>query len=886
MRKLPLAIFMALLSLCIIFVTTAVSADTSETSKYIVVLTDNSHLSVEARAEILINEANNAEIGVGKNKLGSVYELVFKGFSATLTPAAVKSFIANFAEVAEVQPDEILKIPPPKATAPTPSQSPYPNESKLYQIKPKHARDKCIDIHEGNGNAYQHDCHGGDNQLFELTSTEDGYHQIQPKHAKDECLDIHGDNGNIYKHRCHGGDNQKFKLKSTEGDYYQIVSKHDDSMCVDVNQDSHNIYVHSCHEGENQQFKFVEKPKPLLKPTKAVVGADDSDYNWGQGRISQRDLPLNYAMYNPAATGLGTDVYIVDTGIRKSHREFQGRVKQGFNFADNNNDTGDCSGHGTHIASTVGGFKYGVAKDANLYPLKVSTGGCNGGEPKIASSNVLGALEWIATHYQQDKGAVVNMSFGRPVGFNAGFTLVERGVIALVQKGITVVAAAGNRNKNACDYAKSRLRFVITVGSTDPNDDRSSFSNFGDCVDILAPGRRITGASHKSDTAIVKHSGTSMAAPHVAAAVAIYLQAHPQATPAQVKKAIINNATEDRIDMKSFGDGFYPIQSEQGCLDTHVENYNIYLHSCHGEDNQKFALVPVKGGYYQIKPKHDDSMCVDVNQDSHNIYVHICHGGDNQQFALTPVGGGYYQLESKLAGKCVEINANNNNAYLDHCSVEKNQKFKREIMDPKSVTPNRLLYVNFDDHRALWQDPAPFLPQAPVSTNPADYTEEHYGCHAFLIKTDIDDYSVAFTVRRGEKVTQETRTRIKPMLRFVYYFFRFEWVRKLVTEEYTMNVNKVVSQDCAQSDNTISFVDGIKPGDEFNLKLDNSSLLKVHIHSVVTYAEGPVEYRIIRFWPSGQFGYQDGAPLKFSTLKEGPKIGGWRRINTVVKESY
>lgn len=263
------------------------------------------------------------------------------------------------------------------------------------------------------------------------------------------------------------------------------------------------------------------------------IDATQSGATWGLDRIDQADLPLN-GTYSYTSTGAGVRAYIVDTGIRGTHTEFAGRMEAGFTAITDRNGTNDCNGHGTHVAGTVGGTTYGVAKGVTLVPVRVLN--CRGSG---TNSGVIAGVDWVAA--QSYRPAVANMSLG-----GGASTALDNAVTAAVSAGVTFVVAAGNSNVDACTASPARAPTAITVGATTNTDARASYSNFGTCVDIFAPGSSITSAWHKSDTQTSTISGTSMASPHVAGVAALYLQGG-NASPATVTNALTNGATTGKI---------------------------------------------------------------------------------------------------------------------------------------------------------------------------------------------------------------------------------------------------------------------------------------------------------------------------------------------------
>lgn len=267
-----------------------------------------------------------------------------------------------------------------------------------------------------------------------------------------------------------------------------------------------------------------------------VIRVETTQLNptWGLDRIDQRALPLSRS-YTVQSNGADVHAYILDTGVRVTHREFSGRIGTGFTSINDGRGVVDCHGHGTHVAGTVGGATYGVAKGVTIHPVRVLD--CQGSG---STSTVIAGIDWIARNHV--KPAVANMSLS-----GLASPALDTAVRNATAAGITFVAAAGNSNSNACNYSPARVAELLTVGATTSTDQRASFSNFGACLDVFAPGANITSATSSTDSSIANYSGTSMAAPHVAGAVAVYLSVNPQASPATVHAAVVNAATANRV---------------------------------------------------------------------------------------------------------------------------------------------------------------------------------------------------------------------------------------------------------------------------------------------------------------------------------------------------
>jgi subtilisin family serine protease len=274
------------------------------------------------------------------------------------------------------------------------------------------------------------------------------------------------------------------------------------------------------------RVKYVEED--------GVVTADVTQTNppWGLDRIDQRNRPLS-GTYTYNWTGANVRVYVIDTGIRTSHNQFGGRASNVFDAFGGNGQ--DCHGHGTHVSGTVGGSTYGVAKSALLRGVRVLN--CSGSG---SNSSVIAGVDWVRLNHIAP--AIANMSVG-----GSASSAVDTAVNNLHNANVPVAVSAGNSNTDACTQSPARAVNAITVGSTTSTDARSSFSNFGTCLDLFAPGSGILSAWYTSNTATATLNGTSMASPHVAGVAALYKQANPSASSTTIRNAIVNNATTNVI---------------------------------------------------------------------------------------------------------------------------------------------------------------------------------------------------------------------------------------------------------------------------------------------------------------------------------------------------
>lgn len=289
---------------------------------------------------------------------------------------------------------------------------------------------------------------------------------------------------------------------------------------------------------EQQAARLANDPRVEYVEEDGVVSlvTTQTGATWGLDRIDQQNLPLD-GNYNYNATGSGVRAYIIDTGIRATHTQIAGRVISGFTAINDGLGTNDGNGHGTHVSGTVGGTTYGVAKNVTLVAVRVLDSSGNG-----TNSGVIAGVDFVTSNHTAGQPAVANMSLGGGIS-----SALDTAVTNSINDGVTYAIAAGNESVDACTTSPARVASAITVGSTTTSDARSSFSNFGTCLDIFAPGSGITSSWNTSDTATNTISGTSMATPHVAGVAALFLETNPTASPATVTAAIINGSTPNKV---------------------------------------------------------------------------------------------------------------------------------------------------------------------------------------------------------------------------------------------------------------------------------------------------------------------------------------------------
>jgi len=343
----------------------------------------------------------------------------------------------------------------------------------------------------------------------------------------------------------------KAKGKKIQGQYIVVL---EDRLAEDVDAVADDLtYKHrgrknhvykNALKGFSAQLSEAEALALAADPRVAYVEEDgevsitatQTGATWGIDRIDQRDLPLN-SSYTYNYDGTGVTAYIVDTGIKIGHTQFGSRRVTGYDAITSGGSADDCNGHGTHVAGTVGGSTYGVAKNVTLVAVRVLDCSGNG-----TDSGVIAGIDWVTSNHAAGAPAVANMSLG-----GGASTALDDALRRSIADGVSYAVASGNDSLNACNYSPARVAEALTVNSTTSTDARSSFSNYGTCTDLFAPGSSITSAWYTSTTATNTISGTSMATPHVAGVIALYLQQFGYQSPATVHAAIINNTTPNKV---------------------------------------------------------------------------------------------------------------------------------------------------------------------------------------------------------------------------------------------------------------------------------------------------------------------------------------------------
>ena len=293
----------------------------------------------------------------------------------------------------------------------------------------------------------------------------------------------------------------------------------------------------SVHMSADQARKLAADPSVAYVQQNQRFHLNETQKNvpsWGIDRIDQHNPPMHQT-YTPVGDGAKVTAFVIDTGVRVTHKTFGGRASGGFDAIDNDNTPQDGNGHGTHVAGTIGGKEYGVAKAVKIVPVRVLDNEGSG-----TTEQVVAGIDWVVKHHSGP--SVANMSLGGPVD-----QVLDDAVRNAIKSGVTFALAAGNDGQSALLQSPARVSAAITVAASDIDDNQAEFSNYGKAIDLFAPGVDITSSWNDSDTGSNSISGTSMASPHVAGAAALYLGLHPSATPAEVSAALVKASTPGKI---------------------------------------------------------------------------------------------------------------------------------------------------------------------------------------------------------------------------------------------------------------------------------------------------------------------------------------------------
>jgi subtilisin family serine protease len=365
---------------------------------------------------------------------------------------------------------------------------------------------------------------------------------------------------------------------------------------------------------------FVQQNQ-MLSITSDIAADQPNPPSWGQDRVDQADLPLN-DNYSYSTTASNVHAYVIDTGVSFDHPDFGGRATSGYDAIDDDNDATDCHGHGTHVAGTIGGTEHGLAKEVNIVGVRVLS--CQGSG---STAQVVAGIDWVTANAQ--KPAVANMSLGG--GADAA---LDEAVQRSIESGVTYAIASGNSSDDACGYSPARVPEAITVNATTSSDARASFSNYGSCTDIFAPGQDITSTWLNGGTNTI--SGTSMATPHVAGGAALYLADHPDATPAAVGEALVANGGKDKVSNPGADSPNVLLYTGAGGTDPDPEPGN-----CEAKANSTRTAIPDAGA--AVSSTIEIAGCEGTAAPTTKVTVAITHTyrGDLQIDLVAPDGTSY-----------------------------------------------------------------------------------------------------------------------------------------------------------------------------------------------------------------------------------------------------
>ncbi|MFE6159744.1 S8 family peptidase [Streptomyces sp. NPDC056486] len=328
--------------------------------------------------------------------------------------------------------------------------------------------------------------------------------------------------------------NSGFSAASTQGK--GLISEYGGSVKKTF-KSALNGYTVDLSAAEARQLAADPAVASVEQNQRVQADATQTNAPWGLDRIDQTSLPLSGTYTYPDTAGSGVTAYVIDTGVRITHSEISGRAVNGYDAVDGDNTAQDGNGHGTHVATTIAGKTYGVAKKAKIVAVRVLDNNGSG-----TTAGVIAGIDWVTSNHTAGAPAVANMSLG-----GGASTTLDNAVKNSIADGVSYAVAAGNEGVNASSSSPARVPAAITVGATSNTDAKASWSNYGSVLDIFAPGVSITAGWNTSDSATNTISGTSMATPHVAGAAAVYLAGHTSATPAQVSTALVNGATSGKV---------------------------------------------------------------------------------------------------------------------------------------------------------------------------------------------------------------------------------------------------------------------------------------------------------------------------------------------------